>query len=108
MVNQSFFVSLIYLILHKNDHKVKEIVSKSHGQPKKRMQHIYDLCKGKNVCEGGDEMDTTLAASQEQADDADKKIVSPTVQRELLNIKFTIFIDKNNIHLSINKNYQYF
>lgn len=21
------------------------------------MGHIYDLCKGKNICEGGDEMD---------------------------------------------------
>ena len=21
------------------------------------MAHVYDLCKGKNICEGGDEMD---------------------------------------------------
>ena len=31
---------------------------KSKGQPRKRMTHIYDLCKGKKICEGGDEMDT--------------------------------------------------
>lgn len=40
------------------------------------MQHIYDLCKGKNVCEGGDEMDTTLTSNQENIEDADKKVVS--------------------------------
>eukprot|EP00096_Caligus_rogercresseyi_P015669 TRINITY_DN813_c1_g1_i1.p1 TRINITY_DN813_c1_g1~~TRINITY_DN813_c1_g1_i1.p1 ORF type:complete len:1950 (-),score=566.84 TRINITY_DN813_c1_g1_i1:630-6479(-) len=38
--------------------KIKEIVMKSKGQPRKRMSHVYDLCKGKNICEGGDEMDT--------------------------------------------------
>ena len=37
--------------------KVKEIVLKSKGQPRKRLAFIYDLCKGKNICEGGDEMD---------------------------------------------------
>ena len=30
---------------------------KSKGQPRKRIGHIYDLCKGKKICEGGDEMD---------------------------------------------------
>ena len=24
------------------------------GQPRKRMTHVYDLCKGKNICEGGE------------------------------------------------------
>lgn len=36
---------------------MKEIVLKSKGQPRKRLVFIYDLCKGKNICEGGDEMD---------------------------------------------------
>lgn len=30
---------------------------KSKGQPRKRLAFVYDLCKGKNICEGGDEMD---------------------------------------------------
>lgn len=30
---------------------------KSKGQPRKRLSFVYDLCKGKNICEGGDEMD---------------------------------------------------
>lgn len=32
---------------------------KSKGQPRKRLTFVYDLCKGKNICEGGDEMDIT-------------------------------------------------
>jgi DNA-directed RNA polymerase II subunit RPB1 len=30
---------------------------KTKGQPRKRLSLTYDLCKGKNICEGGDEMD---------------------------------------------------
>lgn len=30
---------------------------KTKGQPRKRLSFVYDLCKGKNICEGGDEMD---------------------------------------------------
>lgn len=40
-----------------NNPKIKEILVKSKGQPRKRMAHVYDLCKGKNICEGGDEID---------------------------------------------------
>lgn len=40
-----------------NNPKIKEIVMKSKGQPRKRLTFVYDLCKGKNICEGGDEMD---------------------------------------------------
>jgi hypothetical protein len=37
--------------------KIKEVVMKTKGQPRKRLTFVYDLCKGKNICEGGDEMD---------------------------------------------------
>lgn len=30
---------------------------KSKGQPRKRLTYVYDLCKGKNICEGGEDMD---------------------------------------------------
>jgi len=43
--------------LWQNHPKVRDIVVKSKGQLRKRMAHIYDLCKGKNICEGGDEID---------------------------------------------------
>ena len=46
------------LLVTPTNPKIKEIVMKSKGQPRKRMTHIYDLCKGKKICEGGDEMDT--------------------------------------------------
>ncbi|XP_069180838.1 DNA-directed RNA polymerase II subunit RPB1-like [Procambarus clarkii] len=36
--------------------KIREIVTKSKGQPRKRLQHVYNLCKGKMICEG-DEID---------------------------------------------------
>ena len=44
---------------------------RSKGQPRKRMAHIYDLCKGKNICEGGDEMDKV----QEEAEESETKKV---------------------------------
>ena len=51
---------------HQDNPKVKDIVAKSKGFPRKRMAHIYDLCKGKNICEGGDEIDKdTDQAGQE-------------------------------------------
>jgi len=45
------------LLVTPTNPKIKEIVMKSKGQPRKRIGHIYDLCKGKKICEGGDEMD---------------------------------------------------
>lgn len=30
---------------------------KSKGQPRKRLTYVYDLCKGKHICEGGEDMD---------------------------------------------------
>ena len=49
---------------------MKEILNKSKGQPRKRMAHMYELCKGKNICEGGDEMDKI----EETADGTEKKV----------------------------------
>ncbi len=49
-----------------NHPKVKDILLKSKGQPRKRMGHIYDLCKGKNICEGGDEMDKKSQEEEHQ------------------------------------------
>lgn len=36
---------------------MKDIIIKTKGQPRKRMQYIYDLAKNKMICEGGDELD---------------------------------------------------
>lgn len=53
---------------------MKEIVSKSRDQPSKRLQHIYDLCKGKKICEGGDVVDDKQQSVD--LDEAEKKMVS--------------------------------
>ncbi|KAI4468651.1 dna-directed rna polymerase [Holotrichia oblita] len=49
-------IDLAKPVFHNNP-KIKEVVMKSKGQPRKRLAFVYDLCKGKNICEGGDEMD---------------------------------------------------
>jgi DNA-directed RNA polymerase II subunit RPB1 len=40
-----------------NNPEIKEVLSNTKDHPRKRMAHVYDLCKGKNICKGGDEMD---------------------------------------------------
>ncbi|CAG9765945.1 unnamed protein product [Ceutorhynchus assimilis] len=45
------------LLVNPTNPKIREIVMKSKGQPRRRLAFVYDLCKGKNICEGGDEMD---------------------------------------------------
>lgn len=52
-----------------NNPKIKDILSKSKGQPKKRLTHVYDLCKGKNICEGGEEMDNKFGVEQPEGDE---------------------------------------
>ncbi|CAD7094132.1 unnamed protein product [Hermetia illucens] len=47
------------LLVSPNNPKIKEIVMKSKGQPRKRLAYVYDLCKGKKICEGGEDMDLT-------------------------------------------------
>lgn len=45
------------LLVSPHNPKIKEIVMKTKGQPRKRLAFVYDLCKSKSICEGGDEMD---------------------------------------------------
>ena len=44
---------------------MKEILNRSSGQPKKRLSHVYDLCRKRRICEGGDTMDKRFAAGEE-------------------------------------------
>uniref|UniRef100_A0A2K6JNH0 DNA-directed RNA polymerase subunit n=1 Tax=Rhinopithecus bieti TaxID=61621 RepID=A0A2K6JNH0_RHIBE len=57
------------LLVDSNNPKIKDILSKSKGQPKKRLTHVYDLCKGKNICEGGEEMDNKFGVEQPEGDE---------------------------------------
>lgn len=56
---------------------MKDILSKTKAYPRKRLVAVYDLCKSRKVCEGGDEMDTKLG---EEAQDGDQKKVRKSVQ----------------------------
>lgn len=44
---------------------MRDILNKSKGRPRQRLQYIYDLCKLKSVCEGGDSMDTKFDPTAE-------------------------------------------
>lgn len=53
---------------------MKEILTKSQNQPQRRLQHIYDLCKGKKICEGGDIVDENQPGHD--IDETERKMVS--------------------------------
>ena len=36
---------------------MQSVLTRTAGFPRKRLDGVYDLCKGKNICEGGDEID---------------------------------------------------
>lgn len=52
--------------MFQNNPKVKDVLNKSKGFPRKRFAHIYDLCKVKKVCEGGDEMESKGGDGQDE------------------------------------------
>uniref|UniRef100_A0A1B0DNY2 DNA-directed RNA polymerase subunit n=1 Tax=Phlebotomus papatasi TaxID=29031 RepID=A0A1B0DNY2_PHLPP len=59
------------LLVSPNNPKIKEIVMKSKGQPRKRLAYVYELCRGKTICEGGEDMD--VGKENIQLPDANKK-----------------------------------
>ncbi|XP_055313031.1 DNA-directed RNA polymerase II subunit RPB1 [Sitodiplosis mosellana] len=59
------------MLVSSTNPKIKEVVMKTKGQPRKRLTYVYDLCKGKKICEGGEDMD--LAKDAAQADPTKKQ-----------------------------------
>ncbi|KAG7265939.1 hypothetical protein CRUP_036132 [Coryphaenoides rupestris] len=57
------------LLVDSNNPKIKDILCKSKGQPRKRLTHVYELCKGKNICEGGEEMDNKFGVEQQDQEE---------------------------------------
>lgn len=53
------------LLVSPSHPKVRDIVLKTKGQSRRRQAFIYDLCKGKNICEGGDEMDINKEGAED-------------------------------------------
>ncbi|KAF2367731.1 RNA polymerase Rpb1 domain 7 [Trinorchestia longiramus] len=60
------------LLFNANHPKIREIVTKAKGQPRKRLLHVYNLCKGKMICEGGDEVDLGTEREDQQQQKAKK------------------------------------
>ena len=50
-------------------------MSKTHGHARKRIVHIYELCKGKKICEGGDEIDQKDGLGEGNGDEETKKVL---------------------------------
>ncbi|VDO79135.1 unnamed protein product [Soboliphyme baturini] len=62
------------LLVDKDSPKVKEVLIKSKNNPKNRLIHIYDFCKVRGICEGGDEMETdSFSQAVENIEDAERK-----------------------------------
>ena len=68
--------------MFQNDEKIKDIVSKSRSQPRRRLQHIYDLAKTKSVCEGGDNVEKKVY-SELEAIEENVKVVGEVVCSEI-------------------------
>ncbi|CAJ0594393.1 unnamed protein product [Cylicocyclus nassatus] len=45
------------LLLDKDNQRVKDILRKTQGNPRRRLALIYDICKSKVVCDGGNEIE---------------------------------------------------
>jgi len=78
---KNFSLKVVIFLYHnfQANPKIKEVVMKTKGQPRKRLTFVYDLCKGKNICEGGDEMDL-----QKENDDPNNQQVSAVCITHLL------------------------
>lgn len=63
------YFKLLFLSHLQNNPKIKDILIKSKGQPRKRLTHVYELCKGKNICEGGEEMDNKFGMEQQETEE---------------------------------------
>ena len=65
------------LLVDKHNPKMQSILARTEGNPRKRLDGVYDLCKGKAICEGGDEIDGDFKKEDkeggENIEDVEKK-----------------------------------
>ena len=52
--------------------KMKEAIQRSKGNPKKRLEVVYNLCKGRTICEGGTDLDTKKDENEGSIDEKKK------------------------------------
>lgn len=53
---------------------MKDIISKSKQYPQKRLANVYNLCKSRKVCEGGDEMERKKEAEETENQEETPKV----------------------------------
>ncbi|CAI4228736.1 unnamed protein product [Auanema sp. JU1783] len=54
------------LLLDKENARVKDILKKTQGNPRRRLALIYDICKSKSVCESADEIENANPEENEE------------------------------------------
>lgn len=65
---------------------MKDILSKSRGYPKKRLAHVYDLCKSRRACDGGDEMEKKNKDATEEQEDSVPKVRAFKMSKDKYNV----------------------
>lgn len=62
------------LLVSPTNPKIREVMIESRNNPRRRLNMVYDLCKSKKMCEGGDDIDLKPHIKNEDDDAAPKKL----------------------------------
>ena len=60
---------------------MKDALSRSKGNPKKRLMMVYDVCKTKRICEGGADLDSKKDEAGEAVPEDKKKVRSDRIHK---------------------------
>lgn len=83
------------MLISPNNPKIKEILAETKNNPRKRLSHVYDLCKGKNICEDSGDSDLNKEGNEFDQELSLKKKINmhggcgrfqPQVRREGLDL----------------------
>ena len=74
---------------------MQSILARTEGNPRKRLDGVYDLCKGKAICEGGDEIDGDFKKDDKEGGENIEGLGETFFSEILL---WTVFVeDRNNL-----------
>lgn len=60
------------LLVDKQNSRMAHVLAITADQPRKRLDEVYNLCKGKSICDGGEEMETEKKEGEIEGDEAKK------------------------------------
>ena len=66
---------------------MKEVLAKTKGQLRKRQAHIYDMCKGKDICDGGE-----MERSDDPESKDSNKVVTSLIVHYVSNRNFAVLV----------------